>query len=131
MNGHVLFNEGNIWVTGSSFVTGTDTYQIASIRAVDIHQTRQALRVGSAIALAGVGLAVLNLWVGAAILAVGLTFWATQRNYRVMVINVDGQDVTALKSHDMDLLIRIQGALGKALVYRDSPATLPTNYSDA
>lgn len=131
MDRHVFFNEGNIWVTGNSFTSGSDTYLIASIHGVSVIQNKQLPLLSLFGLLTGAALLVWFPITGVSLIAASLVFGFRQRAVHFLQLNVDGREVRALTSRNVEYLQTVQGAIGKAMIFRDSPPTLPTNFQDA
>jgi hypothetical protein len=130
MDGHVFFNEENVWVTGASFINGATSYPIASIHGVAVIQNTQIplLCIFGAIISAAV-----FAWypvTAIVLLAASVGFGLRQRGIHFLRLTVDGESVPALKSRNQSYLQKVQGAIGKAMIFRDSPATLPSKLQD-
>lgn len=130
MDGHVFFNEENVWVTGASFINGATSYAIASIHGVAVVQNTRLPILCVLGATVGVAIFAWFPLTAATLLLASIGFGLRQRTFHFLQLSVDGEEVQALRSRNVAYLQKVQGAIGKAMIFRDSPATLPSKLQD-
>lgn len=114
---HVLFNEGNIWVTARRFVNGVATYAIADIGGVHAHRAPPPVRLLSAgVALGAVALVWLDIYIGLGVWAATAMFWAARPPVIELRLKVNnGERVPVLTSRNRQLVDRVYVALVRSL----------------
>jgi hypothetical protein len=133
----VFLNEGGILVTKTRFVSGSQTFPMASIASVRGVETSPNLIAhwililfGGFIAFIGIGCLVdsseeLPLWggwiiilIGTCCVAVGVVALRRQKPNFVVMLTTAGGELSAYSSPDADFMVRVINALNEAIIAR-------------
>lgn len=123
----IFFQQGDVLVTNSRVVIGTNTYPMANVSSVKLGKDLEGAATKSSIGfVAPLVLGVVlscsaGSWVpaalgGAAGVGLWIYFMATQQ--AVVVLGTSGGDIAALKSPDKELILKVLAAVNDAIVAR-------------
>lgn len=115
----VFLSENNIQVTNSRFIVNGQTYAMSNVTSVKNQREEPSILLPFVFLVFGIFcMTDKKVGTGIFLIAIGLFIYHLLRQTHRVVLNTAGGEVEALKSRDVDFIVRIVKALNDAIVHR-------------
>lgn len=115
----VFYDEGNVKVTNSRFLTYGTTTSMSGVTSVSKHAAHPSRKGPIILAIVGLILFAWQWFIALIVIAAAVAWWMSQKTtYSIRLASASGES-EALNSCDESLIDKIIEALNEAIVYRN------------
>ncbi|MHB0974546.1 MAG: DUF6232 family protein [Thiobacillus sp.] len=118
MEEKTFFEYEDVKVTNARFMTGNQTYAMSNITSVKTHKETPNRWLGILVLILSVGITSKKPEVGLIMMAAAAYYLYQQKTTYHVMLTTSGGETSALKTHQLEYITQVVGALNKAIVHR-------------